>query len=54
MVAYTKHQQSKKEESEKLRGERDQITFIASHVSGFDAMKVGWGVTAVVRLGVPN
>ena len=54
MVAYTKHQQSKKEESKKLRGERDQIKFIASHVSGFDAMKVGWGVTAVVRLGVPN
>ena len=28
MVAYTKPQQSKKEESEKLRGERDQIKFI--------------------------
>ena len=27
MVAYTKPQQRKKEESEKLRGERDQIKF---------------------------
>ena len=27
MVAYTKLQQRKKEESEKLRGERDQIKF---------------------------
>ena len=28
MVAYTKPQQWKKEESERLRGERDQIKFI--------------------------
>ena len=28
MVAYTKPQQRKKEEGEKLRGERDQIKFI--------------------------
>ena len=28
MVAYAKPQQRKKEESEKLRGERDQIEFI--------------------------
>ena len=28
MVAYKKHQQRKKEESERLRGERDQIKFI--------------------------
>ena len=28
MVAYTKPQQGKKEESKKLRGERDQIKFI--------------------------
>ena len=28
MVAYTKSQQRKKEESEKLRGERDQIKLI--------------------------
>ena len=28
MVAYTKPQQRKKEESEKLSGERDQIKFI--------------------------
>ena len=28
MVAYTKPQQRKKEESGKLRGERDQIKFI--------------------------
>ena len=28
MVAYTKHQQSKKEECKSLRGERDQIKFI--------------------------
>ena len=28
MVAYTKPQQRKKEESEKLRGERDQFKFI--------------------------
>ena len=28
MVAYTKPQQRKKEESERLRGERDQINFI--------------------------
>ena len=29
MVAYTKPQQGKKEESERLKGERDQIKFIA-------------------------
>ena len=28
MVAYTKPQQRKKEESKRLRGERDQIQFI--------------------------
>ena len=28
MVAYTKPQQRKREESEQLRGERDQIKFI--------------------------
>ena len=28
MVAYTKPQKRKKEESERLRGERDQIKFI--------------------------
>ena len=28
MVAYTKPRQMKKEESERLRGERDQIKFI--------------------------
>ena len=28
MVAYTTPQQKKKEESERLRGERDQIKFI--------------------------
>ena len=28
MVAYTKPQRRKKEESEQLRGERDQIKFI--------------------------
>ena len=28
-MAYTKPQQRKKEESEQLRGERDQIKFIA-------------------------
>ena len=28
MVAYTKSQQWKKEESERLRGERDQIKYI--------------------------
>ena len=28
MVAYTKPQQRKKEESERIRGERDQIQFI--------------------------
>ena len=28
MVAYTKPQQRKKEESERIRGERDQIKFI--------------------------
>ena len=28
MVVYTKHQQRKKEESKRLRGERDQIKFI--------------------------
>ena len=28
MLAYTKPQQRKKEESEKLRGERDHIKFI--------------------------
>ena len=28
MVAYTKHQYRKKEESERLRGEKDHIKFI--------------------------
>ena len=31
MVAYTKPQQRKKEESEKLRIERDKIEFIDNH-----------------------
>ena len=37
MVAYTKPQQWKKEESERLRGERDQIKF---NDLGFDRLQV--------------
>ena len=37
MVAYKKPQQWKKEESERLRGERDQIKFIDL---GFDTWQV--------------
>ena len=32
MVAYTRPQQRKKEESERLRGERDQIKFIDGYI----------------------
>ena len=39
MVAYTKPQQRKKEESERLRGERGQVNFNAAWC--FD--RFGWG-----------
>ena len=35
MVAYTKHQQKKQEESERLREERDQIKFIDLGLEGW-------------------
>ena len=38
MVAYTKHQQKKKEESERLRGGRDQIKFIDPRFEGLTDM----------------
>ena len=40
MVAYTKPQQRKKEESERLRGEGDQIKFIDLR---FERQLVGFG-----------
>ena len=39
MLAYTKSQQRKKEESEKLRGEADVINFIDLRY-----LRVGWGI----------
>ena len=38
MVAYTKPQQRKKEESELLRGERDQIKFIDRRFESWQAV----------------
>ena len=35
-VAYTKQQQRKKEDSERLRGERDQIKFVDIRFERFD------------------
>ena len=43
MVAYTKPQQRKKEESERLRGERDQIKFI-------DLKSERWQVVGLIEL----
>ena len=48
MVAYTKPQQRKKDESERLRGERDQIKFIALRLNDGklqDSGKQGEGKT---------
>ena len=39
MVAYTKPQQWKKEESERLRGERDQIKFIGLGFERWQAVR---------------
>ena len=39
MVAYTKPQQSKKEESEMLRGQRDQIKFIDLRFERWQAVR---------------
>ena len=50
MVAYTKPQQRKKEESERLRGERDQIKFIAH---GFERWQVVGLMKARRRQDVP-
>ena len=38
MVAYTMPQQMKKEESERLRGERDQIKFIDLRFEGWQVV----------------
>ena len=40
MVAYTKPQQRKKEESEQLRGERDQIKFIDLRFERWQAVEL--------------
>ena len=39
MVAYTKPQQRKKEQSEQLRGERDQIKFIYLRFERWQAVR---------------
>ena len=39
MVAYTKPRQRKKEESERLRGERDQIKFIDLRFERWQAVR---------------
>ena len=39
MVAYTKPQQRKREESEELRGERDQIKFIDLGFERWEAVR---------------
>ena len=49
-MAFTKPQQRKKEESEKLRGERDQIKFIDLR---FERWKVVRSRKARIRQGVP-
>ena len=43
MVAYTKPQQRKKEESERLRGERDQIKFIHLRYERWQATRLRKG-----------
>ena len=40
MVAYTKPQQRKKEESERLRGERDQIKFTDLRFERWQAVRL--------------
>ena len=40
MVAYTKPQQRKKEESERLRGERDQIKFIDPRLERWQVVRL--------------
>ena len=40
MVAYTKHQQRKEEENERLRGERDQIKFIDLRFEGWQVVRL--------------
>ena len=39
MVVYAKPQQRKKEESEKLRGERDQVKFIGFRLERWQAVR---------------
>ena len=51
MVVYTKPQQRKKEESERLRGERDQIKFIDLGLERWQVVGLSelcWGKTMVV------
>ena len=50
MVAYTKPQQRKKEESERLRGERDQTKFIDHRFEGWQLVRFR---KARKRQGVP-
>ena len=50
MAAYTKPQQRKKEESERLRGEGDQIKFIYLRFEGWQVVRSRKGRS---RQGVP-
>ena len=50
MVTYTKPQQKKKEESERLRGEKDQIKFIDLRFERWQVVRFG---KARRRLDVP-
>ena len=51
MVAYTKPQQRKKEESERLRGERGQIKFIVTISNAtFNYLRLGTSSIVLVDL----
>ena len=49
MVAYTKPQQRKREESERLRGETVQIKFIYLRFEKWQVVRFGKNVTKKVR-----
>ena len=56
MVAYTKPQQRTEEESERLRGERDQIKFTHHRIERWQVLGLGelcWG-KAMVPILSPN
>ena len=54
MVAFTKRQQRKKEESERLRGESDQHKFIIDAVEDYSNLTVEYLQQNSVQINVSN